>query len=297
MRFPVYPVLSYLNKIIFSSLKNPILFSYFLYFNQNNFLIMCLLLLSYKINPNYKLIIAANRDEFYDRPAALLHNWEKHPELFAGKDLRGSGTWLGVTKKGRIAAITNYRDMSRIKDNAPTRGKLVTDFLLNEIPLEQYTNLLLESADIYNGYNLIYGNSDNLYYLSNISKEPVKLQKGVYGLSNHLLDSPWPKVVKSKRIFSELIKEPNPSKNKLFDLLKDDEIYPDKSLPETGLGRELERMVSPIFTVTEKYGTRSSSVIMFDFNNNVEFTEKSYNNKNKELTTISISFTIESIKS
>jgi uncharacterized protein with NRDE domain len=254
---------------------------------------MCLLLLSYKTNPNYKLIIAANRDEFYERPTAVLHNWENHPELFAGKDLQGNGTWLGVTKKGKIAAITNYRDMSKIKDNAPTRGKLVIDFLLNEIPPEQYTNLLLGKADIYNGYNLIYGNSDDLYYLSNINKEPVKLSKGIYGLSNHLLDSPWPKVVKSKNIFSELIKEHSPSKKKMFELLKDDEIYPDESLPETGLGIDLERMVSPIFTVTEKYGTRSSSVIFIDVNNNVEFTEKSYDNKNKEWTTTSFSFKIE----
>jgi len=254
---------------------------------------MCLLLFSYKTNPNYKLIIAANRDEFYERPTAVLNNWENHPELFAGKDLEGNGTWLGVTKKGKIAAITNYRDMSKIKNNAPTRGKLVIDFLLNEMPPEQYTNLLLETADDYNGYNLIYGNSDDLYYLSNINKEPVKLSKGIYGLSNHLLDSPWPKVVKSKKIFSELIKEDNPSKNKLFELLKDDEIYPDESLPETGLGIELERMVSPIFTVTEKYGTRSSSVILIDVDNNVEFTEKSYDNKNKEWTTTSFSFKIE----
>jgi len=254
---------------------------------------MCLLLLSYKTNPNYKLIVAANRDEFYDRPALLLHNWKNHPELFAGKDLKGNGTWLGITKKGKIAAITNYRDMSKIKDNAPTRGKLITDFLLDEMPAEQYTNLLLKTADIYNGYNLIYGNSDNLYYFSNISKEPVKLSKGIYGVSNHLLDSPWPKVVKSKKIFSELINEPSPSKDKLFDLLQDEEIYPDESLPETGLGIELERMVSPIFTVTEKYGTRSSSVIFIDYNDNVEFTEKSFNNKNEEWTTTTLSFKIE----
>jgi len=254
---------------------------------------MCLLLLSYGTNPNYKLIIAANRDEFYDRPAALLHNWETYPELYAGKDLKGNGTWLGITKKGRIAAITNYRDMTKIKDNAPTRGKLVTDFLLNEMSPELYADLLLETADNYNGYNLIFGNCDSLYYLSNISKKTVKLSKGIYGLSNHLLDSPWPKVIKSKKIFSDIINEPNPSDNALFDLLKDDEIYPYETLPDTGLSKELERMVSPIFTVTEKYGTRSSSVIFIDVNKKVRFTEKSFNNKSKGWTTTSTAFEIE----
>ena len=254
---------------------------------------MCLLLLSYKINPNYKLIVAANRDEFYDRPASLLHNWENHSDLYAGKDLKENGTWLGVTKKGRIAAITNYRDMAKIKVNAPTRGKLVSDFLLNKMSPELYADLLMETTDNYNGYNLIFGYCDSLYYFSNISKEPVKLSEGIYGLSNQLLDSQWPKVIKSKKIFSEIINEPNPSINKLFDLLKDDEVYPDETLPETGLGKELERMVSPIFTVTEKYGTRSSSIIFIDVNNNVEFTEKSYNHSSKEWTTTSISFKIE----
>ena len=183
--------------------------------------------------------------------------------------------------------------MAKINNDAPTRGKLVTDFLLSEIPPEKYTNLLSETADIYNGYNLIYGNMDELYYFSNINKEPVKLSKGIYGLSNHLMDTPWPKVIKSKKIFSEILKEANPSRNKLFDLLKDDEIYPDETLPETGLEKELERLVSPIFTVTEKYGTRSSSVIFIDFDNNVEFTEKSYNHTDKKWTTTAFSFKIK----
>jgi uncharacterized protein with NRDE domain len=254
---------------------------------------MCLLLLSYKTTPNYKLIIAANRDEFYNRPTALLHNWENHTELFAGKDLKEQGTWLGITKKGRIAAITNYRDMTKIKNDAPTRGKLVTDFLLSEILPEEYSNILIETSDMYNGYNLIYGYIDNLHYFSNISKKPVKLSAGIYGLSNHLLDSPWPKVIKSKREFSKILEEPNPSKNELFELLKDEEIYPDDVLPETGLEKELERMVSPIFTVTEKYGTRSSSVIFVDLEKKADFTEKSYNSKNEEWITSSFSFQIE----
>jgi uncharacterized protein with NRDE domain len=151
---------------------------------------MCLLLISYKSHARYKLILAANRDEFYERPTALLHNWDDHNELFAGKDLKEKGTWLGVSRNGKVSAITNYRDMSKIKEKAPTRGKLVTDFLLNEIPVDKYSDILLEKADIYNGYNLIYGNFDDLYYFSNISTEQIRLSPGIYGLSNHLLDTP-----------------------------------------------------------------------------------------------------------
>ena len=124
----------------------------------------------------------------------------------------------------------------------------------------------------------------------------MNLSPGIFGLSNHLLDSPWPKVIKGKTIFSKILEEPEPSKDKLFDLLRDNEIYPDETLPETGLGKEVERMVSPIFTVTEKYGTRSSSVIFVDNDNNIEFTEKSYKIKNKEWKTHSFSFKIENKK-
>jgi uncharacterized protein with NRDE domain len=252
---------------------------------------MCLLLLAYKTHPNNKLIIAANRDEFYERPALPLHKWESTPEIFAGKDIQGKGTWLGITKNGKIAAITNYRDMNKIKADAPTRGKLITDFLLRKTTAEKYSDILLETADTYNGYNLIYGDVDNLFYFSNINKEPIKLSSGIHGISNHLLDTPWPKVVKSKKEFTKIISEKNPSEDKLFQLLRDSEIF-NKELPDTGLGKELERMVSPIFTVTEKYGTRSSSVIFVDLDNNVTFTEKSLVNENKKWKTSSFNFKI-----
>lgn len=254
---------------------------------------MCLLLLGYKVHPEYELILAANRDEFYERPTEPLHKWNDHPELFAGRDLKEKGTWLGVAQNGKIAAITNYRDMAKIMIDAPTRGKLVTNFLIGETTAEEYSNILLETADIYNGYNLIFGNVDDLYYFSNLTKKPIKLSTGIHGLSNHLLDTPWSKVVKGKKEFAQIIKEENPSKEKLFKLLRDNEIFPDNELPETGLGKEFERLVSPIFTSTEKYGTRSSSVILVDINNNIEFIEKSFNKKNNEWKTSSFYFKID----
>ncbi len=254
---------------------------------------MCLLLLAYKTHPVYKLILAANRDEFYERQTAPLNNWKDHPELYAGKDLKGKGTWLGITKSGKIAAVTNYRDMTKIKLDAPTRGNLITRFLLENITAADYSKQLLKTSDLYNGYNLVYGRIDDLYYFSNILKESVELTPGIHGLSNHLMDTPWPKVIKSKKEFSQILKESNPSDNRLFELLKDNEVFTDETLPDTGLGKELERLVSPIFTLTEKYGTRSSSLIFVDNNDNVTFTEKSFNNKNKEWKTVSFNFKIE----
>jgi len=254
---------------------------------------MCLLLLAYNAHPNYRLIIAANRDEFYARQTLGLHNWKDHPELFAGKDMEGGGTWLGVTKNGRIAAITNFRDMSKIKTDAPTRGKLVTDFLLTKISSGKYSDILIEKSDIYNGYNLIYGTLDNLNYFSNITREADKLSSGIYGLSNHLLDSPWPKVRKSKNRFTELLEEPVPSKYELFELLKDNEIFADDDLPKTGLPKEQEKIVSPIFILSETYGTRSSSLIFIDKDDNVQFLEKSFDSESKTWETSTFNFKIE----
>ena len=183
--------------------------------------------------------------------------------------------------------------MAKIKLDAPTRGNLITRFLLDNITATDYSKLLLKIADLYNGYNLVYGKIDDLYYFSNIVKEPVELTPGIHGLSNHLMDTPWPKVIKSKNEFSKILKEQHPSHNKFFELLKDNEVFNDETLPDTGLEKELERLVSPIFTLTEKYGTRSSSLIFVDNNDNVSFTEKSFNNKNKEWKTESFNFEIE----
>lgn len=243
---------------------------------------MCLLLFSYKNHPGYKLIAAANRDEFYERPALPAHNWKDNPVLYAGKDLKGCGTWLGITKTGRFAAITNYRDMSKIKRDAPTRGKLVVDFLINNFTPENYAKQLIKTADNFNGYNLIFGTIDELFYFSNQTKKLEKLTSGIHGLSNHLLDTPWPKVEKSKKEFSAILSEKNPPKEKLFNLLSDSEIFPDDKLPDTGLEISLERMVSPIFIKSEVYGTRSSTLIFIDNKNNVTFIERSFNQKNKK---------------
>lgn len=240
---------------------------------------MCLLLISFLSHPEYKLIVAANRDEFFKRPAAPAHFWDKHPNLLAGKDIKAGGTWLGLTTSGKFSAITNYRDIRNIKQNAPTRGKLVTDFLLNNDYTSVFANELKEKSDLYNGYNLIFGNLNSLNYFSNQTNTLYELKPGIYGLSNHLLDTPWYKVEKSKKLFSKILTKKNIITDDFFEILSDETFSPDDLLPDTGLEKRVEQAISAIFVSTPEYGTRSSTVILVNNQNLATFTEKSLDHK------------------
>ena len=243
---------------------------------------MCLLLISYNTHPEYPLIVAANRDEFYDRLTRKADFWKDYPELLAGKDLEAGGTWLGITKSGRFAAITNYRDMNNIKKNVPSRGKLTLNFLISGIPPVKYGYSLSEKAKEYNGYNLLFSDLETMYYFSNQTMESRQLSPGVYGLSNHLLDTPWPKVIKGKDSFLKATGSKKISEESLFEILSDDREAPDDQLPETGLTRELERAVSPVFIKSDKYGTRSSTILSVNNANNVLFVERALNTESGE---------------
>jgi uncharacterized protein with NRDE domain len=243
---------------------------------------MCLLLISYNTHPGYPLIVAANRDEFYHRPAEKAHFWKDYPGVLAGRDSEAGGTWLGITRSGRFAAITNYRDMNSIKEYAPSRGLLTLNFLTSEILPVKYGYSLSEKSDEYNGYNLLFSDMETLYYFSNRTKNLRQLPAGVYGLSNHLLDTPWPKVVKSKEAFLKTVSDQTILPESIFDILSDDRQAPDDQLPDTGLSIELERAVSPVFIKSDRYGTRSSTVLIRNSNNEVLFIEKSLDIKRGE---------------
>jgi uncharacterized protein with NRDE domain len=254
---------------------------------------VCLIVFAYKHHPDYKLIFVANRDEFYERPAAPAAFWKEEPSLLAGKDLKEGGTWCGITKTGRLAAITNYRDMKSIKKDAVSRGKIVTDFLSGTSSPELYSKALKDSADQYNGYSLIFGNKSGLYFFSNRKKELVEIKAGIHGLSNHLLNTPWYNVERSKTLFNKAIEKGNNNlTGELFEMLSDDTPSSDDNLPDTGLDPKLERVISPIFTRTEVYGTRSSTLILIDNNDNVNFIEKSLNSSSKEWKISSYDFQI-----
>lgn len=238
---------------------------------------MCLILFAWKMHKNFPLILAANRDEFYERPTAPAAFWEDDPGLLAGRDLREGGTWLGITRKGRLAALTNYRDPSTLKDGAPSRGKLVSNFLRGRRAPAAYLHWLSTRAARYNGFGLLVGNLDELCYFSNRGTQ-VPLLPGIHGISNHLLDTPWPKVERGKQAFRDLLeREKKPSPEALLTLLSDRSRPPDHRLPATGVGMEWERVLSPLFIESPVYGTRSSTVLVIDRSGRVTFIERVFN--------------------
>ena len=252
---------------------------------------MCLLIFAFKVHPKYKLILAANRDEYYDRPTARAVYWDEAPHILAGKDLRAGGTWFGVTRNGKIAAITNYRDPASIKSNAPSRGEIVSNYLLGPDDPDTYLEKLSRKRDVYNGFNLILGEREHLVWYSNRNGEPRKLSAGIYGLSNHLLDTPWPKVSLSKDALAEHISEKKePSPETLFRLLKDRMVPDDDRLPSTGVGLEWERILSSIFIESPDYGTRSSTLLFVDQHDHVLFFERTFNPSSDDFSTVRYAF-------
>jgi uncharacterized protein with NRDE domain len=237
---------------------------------------MCLIFVALKNHSKYKLVVAANRDEFYDRKTAPASFWKDHPEILGGRDLEAMGTWLGMTRGGRICMVTNFRDLKNLKQNAPSRGKLVTDFLAGKSIAEEYLQKLAPGAGQYNGFSLIAGTVDALYYLSNFKEGLIHLNSGLFGLSNHLLETPWPKVEKGKKEIMALLQGAVIQPDDLFQVLSDEMQSPDEQLPDTGVGPELERALSAAFIKSPGYGTRSSTVIFVDYDNHVSFHERVY---------------------
>lgn len=224
---------------------------------------MCLILFAYQVHPVYKLIVAANRDEFYQRPTAPAHFWVDQPEILAGRDLEKMGTWMGITTGGRFAALTNYRDPKELSKGKRSRGELVADALKHKGNIKEYMEQLVSRKDLYPGYNLLAGNRNELFYYSNIGQNLQKVEQGIYGVSNHLLNTDWPKVQKGKEGMSKIISGRKGNIiEKLLTLLQDADPAPDEILPNTGVSLEWERMLSPMFISSENYGTRSSTVLL-----------------------------------
>lgn len=238
---------------------------------------MCLILFSYKNHPDYKLILASNRDEFYARPTRPLDFWDDSPDILGGRDEKDRGTWLGMARNGKFAAITNFRDLSMVKTNAPSRGLLVSGFLTGEMGPGEYLETIRKKGAIYSGFNLLAGDTHRLYYYSNMGQSVITLEPGTYGLSNAFLDTPWPKIEKGKREFEHLV---NGRKDlpleMIFDLLRDSHCPRDQDLPDTGVGLVWERILAPLFINSEIYGTRSSAIVLIDYDDKVTFIERTY---------------------
>ncbi|RPI42995.1 MAG: NRDE family protein [Betaproteobacteria bacterium] len=238
---------------------------------------MCLILFSLGHHPGFPLVVAANRDESYGRPAAPVCFWPDAPYIAGGRDLRAGGTWLGITRHGRWGALTNYRRGGSYRENAPSRGQLVSDYLESDISPEAYLRKLEPIAAQFNGFNLLVGDASGLHYLSNRDAGPRQVEPGIHGLSNHLLDTPWPKVEMGKQALHALGERPRDSIiDYLLDALSRRSVPAESELPDTGVGQAQERVLSPPFIAGESYGTRASTVILVDEDGQVSIEERAF---------------------
>ena len=238
---------------------------------------MCLIYIAWRRHPRHRLVAAANRDEFHARPAAPAHWWDEAPGVLAGRDLQAGGTWLGVTSDGRFAAITNFRESAVPLAGARSRGALVSEFLTGDESAPQYLERITQDGHRYNGFSLLAMDGETLAIASNRSPGVVRLAPGVYGLSNHLLDTPWPKVTNGKRDLERLLAEPEVCVADLLALLAADNSRGDEA-PRADTESDLERMHwrSSRFILGDNYGTRTSTVVRLDAGGMGVFVERSF---------------------
>lgn len=239
---------------------------------------MCLILFSWDNHAEYKLVLTANRDEFYKRSTEKAHFWQDYPQIFAGKDLEAGGTWMGINKTGKFAAITNYRDLSKFKPSPyfTSRGTLIAEYLKTDMLPEEYLGSVNEKSQLYDGFNLLVGDFNSLFYYSNVEKQIKQLSSGIYGLSNHLLNSPWPKVKKGKKLLSESLSSANLQDEKLLNMLYNVDHAEVSDLPDTGVGVDFEKQLSPMFIKLKDYGTRSSTLLKISKKGDYTFLERTF---------------------
>ncbi|BHH82648.1 NRDE family protein [Desulforhopalus sp. 52FAK] len=238
---------------------------------------MCLVFVAYNCTSSHRFVIAANRDEYRSRSTAPLGYIDTEQTILGGRDLQAGGMWLGVTKSGKIAAITNFRDGVIAQPEQPSRGDIVYDYLRGNDSAIYAMEGLSKKSHKYGGFNVLFGDDSELVYFSNRQNEVRILKPGFYGLCNHLLDTPWPKVTRGKELLKdEMCREGGVDAGRITHVLTDDEVPADNLLPETGIGLTFERFLSPIFIDGPDYGTRSSAVVEVGHKGDVFFTEISY---------------------
>jgi uncharacterized protein with NRDE domain len=250
---------------------------------------MCLILVGWRMNRQFPCLIAANRDEFHARPTAPAAWWQEHPQVLAGQDLRAGGTWLGMTRTGRFAALTNYRDPSERRAEAPSRGALVTELLDSTAPVSECLDYLRRVGAAYNGFNLIFSDGARLGIYESVPGIGRELGPGMYGLSNHLLDTPWPKVQKAKSGLAAAFGNPSDTAP-MLSLLRDDRPAPDAQLPQTGFNLGWERLLSSAFVLSSDYGTRCSTIIRIEQSGRAYFDEWSWNSAGADAGRVSLQF-------
>ncbi|MCU0116887.1 NRDE family protein [Pseudomonas sp. B2M1-30] len=234
---------------------------------------MCLIVFAWRPGHAQPLIVAANRDEFYARPSLPLAQWPEAPHVHAGRDLEAGGTWLGLGANGRFAALTNIRDPGQPASRR-SRGELVAGFLTANLSIDDYLSDVVDRAPEYAGFNLLLGNANELWHFNARASEPVMLQTGIYGVSNAGLDTPWPKLLKAKAALSAVLDDPQPER--LLELLSDAQTAPDAELPDTGVGRTTESLLSSVFIASQSYGTRASTALIVQADGTRRMVERSF---------------------
>lgn len=237
---------------------------------------MCLLFYCQDAHPDYPFILLANRDEFYERPTRSAEFWAEDPAVLAGRDLLRNGTWLGITRSGRWAALTNFREPSDAAFER-SRGDIVRDYLTGDGGPRDFAAGLQRIESEFDGFNLLFGDRVEALWVSNRGGSLRSLGPGIYGLSNHLLETPWPKVTRGKQALRAQL-EREPLKDRLFAPLTDPTVY-EHGLPDTGVDPEIERMLSSAFITSHRYGTRSSTLVMVNRDRDVYFEERCYDKR------------------
>ncbi len=243
---------------------------------------MCLILLAWHVHAEFPCVLAANRDEFHERPTERAHWWPGRPDILAGRDLSAGGTWLGVTRGGRFAALTNFRGPQAQRTEVPSRGRLVTEELESGRSVADGLQHLRTVCSNYNPFNMIFSDGVRLGVFESVRGDGRELGEGIFGLSNHLLDTPWPKVQNAKSRLAAALTDVHDA-NRLMHLLRDDRPAPDGDLPQTGIGLEWERLLSSAFVRADEYGTRCSTVFRVDRSGAAFFDEWSWDRKGKEI--------------
>jgi uncharacterized protein with NRDE domain len=237
---------------------------------------MCLMLFAYRVHPEYPLVVAANRDEFHRRPSAPAQWWNA-PDILAGRDLEAGGSWMGVNRRGRFAAVTNFRDPPAQRPGLRSRGALIVETLQDARPGEAVLQDLQSQGQLYNGFNLVFGGIDGVFSYASRDGAARALTPGLYGLSNHLLETPWPKVVRGKAKLEQYLDSgAAPALAPLLELLADRASVPDEELPQTGVSLDWERRLAPMFIVSPDYGTRASTALIMHRDGRVWFAERSF---------------------
>lgn len=247
---------------------------------------MCVIIFALRQHAQYPFIVAANRDEYFNRPTIVADYWPDLPEVIAGRDKQAGGTWMGLSRIGRFAAITNHYEPGHHNPRLQSRGELVSSFLVTDESLDEYSRLLDQNRQNYNGYGLIFGSFSHLRYQTNRDSEIVDITEGVHGLSNHFLNTAWPRVEEGKQKLWEITQSKDQFEaDQLFDILLDSNSSGTDHSEEyiSNYLQAIDPVRMPIFIRLKDYGTRSSSVVLVDLDGMVTFEERTFDPSSKKI--------------